>query len=141
MRATEERAALLEVAVDSLLRRDPPDLGDDLVEPVLHPHRGVAAALARHPSQGGGEQGGAPAAVATRRTEARDLLLDDGHPDARVGHGEVVGGPQPRVAGPDDDDVNVEVPAQRRPRREVVVDRVVPEAESAVVGGHSGSMP
>ncbi len=66
-----EVAALVEVAVDALRGGDPADVGHRVVQQVLHPHRRVAAALGGHPLERGGEEGRAPAAVATRRRRSR----------------------------------------------------------------------
>ena len=64
-----------------------------------------------------GQAGLAEAAVAAARPEPDGLLLEDDHPQGRVGVGQRDGGPEPGEAGPDDRDVRVEVAPQRRSRR------------------------
>ncbi len=124
---------------------DRADVGDGLVQEVLHPHGGVAATLARHPLQRCREERRAPAAVAAGGAETGDLALEHHDPGRGVGRREVVGRPQPGVARPDDHDIDLDVPLERGARCEVVVDGVVPQAQAPVVGprwghGHGGSM-
>ena len=130
-------AALVEVAVDPLGCGHPAHLGDGLDEEPLQADGSLTAAVHGHPPQRRGEERGAPAAVASGGPVAGDLLVDDHDPKARVGDGEVVGRPQPGVAGADDRDIDVGVAGEGRPRGEVFVERVVPQAEAAVLGrGH-----
>ena len=139
-------AALGELGVDALRCRRPGDLVD------AGPHRGVlgqgrrppvpASVGAVQPCQGverGGEERRAPAAVAPRRAVAGDLGLQHRDPQGRVGLGEVVRRPQPRQAGAHEGHVDVEVAAQRGPRRPVVAGRGVPQRQRPVVlGGGDG---
>ena len=74
---------------------------------LLHAHRGVVAVALRQRRQRRGEERRDPAAVAAGGAEAGDVLLHHGHAQVRVGLGEVVRGPEPRVAGADDGDIDV----------------------------------
>ncbi len=61
-----------------------------------------------------GQLRGQPAAVAARGAEADELRLEDHDPQRRVGHRQVVGGPQPGEPTADDADVALEVAGERR---------------------------
>ena len=72
------------------------------------------------------QQRRAPATVASAGAEADHLGLEDRDAQRRVALQQVVGGPQPGVAGADDGDVDLLVAAQRR------------AARAPLVGGHRG---
>ena len=98
----------------------------------MHRRRGAGAVVAYDPVPGHREEVAAPAAIAAARPEPRDLPLDNEDAQARVALEQGVGGPQARVPATDDGHVDSTVAGQRRPRREVVVDGVEPEAEATV---------
>ena len=84
----------------------------------------------------------APAAVAPRRAEARDLALDDRDPQLRILCGQVVGGPEAREARAHDRDVDAFVTRERSARLDRLAQFVEPEArrsEGAIEGHGSCS--
>ena len=72
--------ALVEVAVDILERRHLPDRVDRLLQRPGQGERALAPVPLGHRGDRGGEQRGAPPAVAAGGAEARGLLLDDEDP-------------------------------------------------------------
>ncbi len=80
------------------------------------------------------DHGHAPAAVAPRRAEARDLALEHRDAQRRVGDRQVVGGPEAGEAAPDDGHVHLEIAGQGGPRLGLRAERIEPVAERAV--GH-----
>ena len=106
--------ALDDPRVDALAACDVDDLVDGVVEGLLPRQHAVAAVQLRHPVAITGHQPRQPAAVATRRAEPGEARLQ--HDDAQRGVGalEVVGRPQPGVAGADDAHIGVTVTRQRR---------------------------
>ena len=77
-------AALGELAVDALGGGAGPDDVDRVLHGPPHGDHGLAAVAAGQRSIGGGEEGRAPAAVATRGAETGHLALEDGDPQGRV---------------------------------------------------------
>jgi len=94
--------------------------------------------LATEPLPVHGHERRAPAAVAARRPEPGDLALQHRHPQPRVGPAQVVGGPQPGVAGPDDGHVDLERPGQGRPGDERVAGQPVQPQRAAAVEPGAG---
>ena len=97
------------MTVDALLVGDQPYLVDGGEHLPLHGDRRVTTRLLRHRVEAHGQQPGAPTAVASRRTEPRDLGLHHGDAQARVTLLQVVGGPQAGEAGADDGHVDVDI--------------------------------
>ena len=129
------RAAPGPAAVDALGRDDPADLVDRAVHRVAHGQGLLAAVAVLQRAHRGGEQRRAPAAVAPARPVAGDVRLDDGDPQVRPGPGQVVRGPQPRVAGADDADVDVGVALEHVGRHQRVAgvgDLLVPQRQRPV---------
>jgi hypothetical protein len=122
-----DRAAAGVVGVDPLGLGHPADLAHRLVHGPPHRDGGSRPVPPRDAARRGREQSRAPAAVAARGAEARDLPFDDHDAQRRIELVQVVGGPEPGVARADDRDVRLHVPGQTRPRRERVTRRVVPE--------------
>ena len=106
LRGEAGRAALDEVAVDALVGADLADLVDGVVHRLLHRDRAPAVRAMADRRRLDGEERRAPAAVAARRAEARDLRLEDRDPQRRIGAMQVVRRPQAGVAGADDGDVD-----------------------------------
>jgi hypothetical protein len=74
----------------------------------------------------------APTAVASRGTEAGDLRFDDHDPEIRLLSLQVIRGPQPGVACPDDGDIGDDVAGETGTGKEILPDGVVPERKGAV---------
>ena len=127
-----DRPALGDVGVDALGRGDPGDLVDGGAHRGVLGERGLPAAERREGGQLRGEQRRAPAPVAPGGAEAGHLGLEHGHGQRRVRLGQVVGGPEPGVAGSDDGHVDVEVAREGRSRRPVLAGAVVPERQGVV---------
>ncbi|MCY1449627.1 hypothetical protein D9M71_663780 [compost metagenome] len=75
-----------------------------------------------------------PAAVAAAGAEAGELCFNDRDLQLRGLALEVVGRPQPGVAGTDDRHINLQRTGQRRSKREVFIELVHPQADRAAVG-------
>jgi hypothetical protein len=110
-----ERAALDGVAVDRLAGAGGADLVDGLVGGALQ--RGDSRLAGRRPQpRAGRDVAEHPAAVAPRGPEPGHRALEHDDLQRGVGPPQLVGGPQPRVAGADDAHVGLAVAAQRRAR-------------------------
>ncbi|MNM98927.1 hypothetical protein D3C81_1114730 [compost metagenome] len=72
-----------------------------------------------------------PTAIAPGCAEAGKLGFDDGDAQGRRELFQVVGGPQPGVAGADDRDIDIQVFAQRRARGQRFFKLVHPQADIA----------
>ncbi|MNZ83523.1 hypothetical protein D3C78_1022540 [compost metagenome] len=72
-----------------------------------------------------------PATIASGGAEACDIGFDDSDVQLRCLLFEVVGGPQPGVAGADDTDIHVQVLVQGRTRCQVLIQLVHPKADLA----------
>ena len=110
-------SALDDARVDAFAPGDVDDLVDGVVEGLLPGQHAVAAVQLRHPVAVSGHQPGQPAAVAARRAEPGEPRLQHDDAQRRVGPLQVVGRPQPGVAGADDAHVGVAVAGQRRTQR------------------------
>ncbi len=131
----DDGAAPGPAAADALGGHDAADLVHGAVHGVAHGQGLLAAVAVLEGGHRGGEQGGAPAAVAARRAVAGDVGLHHGHPQVGAGPGQVVGGPQPGVPGADDADVDVGVALEHvggQQRVAGVVDLLVPHRQRAV---------
>ena len=129
------RATLGELAVDALARRAGADDVDGLLERPAHRPHGVEPVSAGQRRVRRREQRRAPAAVASRRPEARHLTLDDRDAQCRVGQRQRVGRPEAREAGADDADVDLEILGEGRTRRQRDRHRLPPQREPLVPRG------
>src|SRR5690606_12274126 len=101
------------VAGDALGGGDAADLVDGVEHRALERDRAGALRTAQ-PTRHAGVVQRAPAAVAPGGAEAGHLALDDRDREPGILRGEIPGGPEPRVAGADDRDVDGALALERR---------------------------
>ena len=122
-------AALEEVRVHALRGQETADLVHAREHLALQSTNAGAPAAAFVRARRPGEETGNPAAIATRGAEPGSLALQHQHAQGRIGGLQVVGRPQPGVAGPDDRHVGLGGSRQRRALGRWPADRPPPEAE------------
>jgi hypothetical protein len=128
-----QRATAEHVGVETLALQGDGNVIDPADHGAVHGRgRGRTTALPRHPFPGHREEVAAPAAVASAGTEAGDLAFDNEHTQRRIEPQQRVGGPEPGVAGTGDGDIDLAVAGERRPRCQVVIDGVHPQADAPV---------
>ena len=126
-------AALADIGVDTLFGCDGEHFVDRRVQRVLVVDRRLPTVGFRHPLTAAGDLVGEPAAVAPGCPETGEPCLQDRDAQTRFRFLEVVRGPQPGVAGPDDGDVDIDRPGQRSARRGQP-DLLPPEGNSTIDG-------
>ncbi|MCY1514665.1 hypothetical protein D9M68_492140 [compost metagenome] len=131
-RGAIEDAGLAVVAVDAFALQHLGHFVGDAVQEV----EGGLALLGRQRRQGAvlaQQVAHQPAAIAAAGAEAGEAGLDDRDLQLRGLALEVVGRPQPGVAGADDRHIHLQRAGQRRPRRHVLIELVHPQADRAPV--------
>ena len=131
-RRDEQRAAVQPAAVDALVCDHAPDPAHRVGHGSLAATHRVVAAQACIEVRTAREPGRGPAAVATRRAEARDFALHDGDAQVRLQRGQEVRSPEAREAGAHDGHVAVAIAGQRGALRERLGEAVEPEAARPV---------
>jgi len=97
------------VGVYVLARHGGGDVVDSLNERAMHPSGGVQAVLADHAVPRHGKEVAAPATVAPARPEPGNLALEQHDPQARIPLHQGIRGPQARVPGAHDGDIDLAV--------------------------------
>ena len=128
------------VDVEVLGCRDVPDLIDGRVHGRVRAAGRIVAVEALEPRERDVHPRRAPAAVAAGRAEAGDVAFQQDDAQRRVGLQEVVGGPEPRVAGAEDGHVGVGRSVEGGPRGQVVRARLEPIGDRGIVA-HSRWIP
>lgn len=134
-----QSAALGPADVQALGHGDPTHLVDGVVHRVLQGQGAVPRAAPGHRVDRGGEQRRAPAAVAPTGAESGDLGLEDRDPGSRRRSGQVVRGPQPRIARAHDDYIDVEIALEGGARRWNRPEVVPPQRQPPQVAHRSRS--
>ena len=130
----EQRAGMVEAAVDALRGGDAADLLDRRVGLPLRPAHRVGAVALLVDGCGARDAARRPAAVPARGAVPRDLALQHDDPQVGLQLLEVVRRPQAGESGADDRHVVVRVSRQRGPRVQRPVDAVQPQAPRPVAG-------
>ena len=121
----------VEVTLDVLGPDHPLHLAHGGLHGLAHGCSGPGAAQLVEASFRTGEEGGAPAPVASRGTESDDVPLDDADAQGGVGLGQVVGGPQTGQATTHDGHIEVGVTAEGRTPFYRAGEPVPPQRESS----------
>ncbi len=123
----------MEPGIDLLIRTDATDLRDGAIHCRLQLPRGLTAVKAGDGVDPDVQFRRAPPAVASRRPEAGDLSLEDGDAQRRIFLEQVVSGPQSRITGSEDRDIDIDRSVERGTWRQRITRRLEPVAVGGIV--------
>ena len=130
-----ERPRLLVAAVNAFQRHDAADLVDPVLDLALGSKDAVPTATSCVARAAAGDTSRNKTAIATGSAESRDLGLDHGDPQGRVGRLEIVRRPQPAESGSDDRDITRVVARKLLSRGQILDYPVEPQAPRPRVVG------